>query len=124
MGDGVIVRVGDRTSIFDPAATGTLLQVARDAGIPVQRALMSGGTCEATAYQLYGYQTAGLCVALGNYHNCGPEEQIAPEFVSVDDAVGMTQLCVSAVLAGELENPAEALRAKLERNLEEHRRFF
>ena len=42
---------------------------------------MSGGTCEATAYQLYGYRTAALCVALGNYHNCGPDLTIAPEFV-------------------------------------------
>ena len=51
---------------------------------------MSGGTCEATAYQLYGYRTAALCVALGNYHNCGPNHQIAPEYVSVDDVVRTT----------------------------------
>ena len=37
----------------------------------MQRCLMSGGTCEATAYQLYGYETGGLCIALGNYHNRG-----------------------------------------------------
>lgn len=124
MGDGVIVRVGDRTSIFDSAATANLAQIAREAEIPVQRSLMSGGTCEATAYQLYGYRTSGLCVALGNYHNCGPEEQIAAEYVSVDDAVGMARLCVAALLSRQAKDPAEALRAKLEKNFEEHRRFF
>ena len=41
---------------------------------------MSGGTCEATAYQEFGFQTAAVCVALGNYHNCGPRNRIAAEF--------------------------------------------
>ena len=67
MGAGVIVRVGDKTAIFDSAATAMFVQLAERAGIPVQRCLMSGGTCEATAFQLFGYRCAGLCVALGNY---------------------------------------------------------
>lgn len=124
MGDGVIVRVGDRTSIFDSRTTAALLGIARDAGIPAQRALMQGGTCEATAYQLYGYRTAGLCVALGNYHNCGPDETIAAEYVSLDDALGMTRLCIAAARAGKLTDPHALLRIRLEREVEEHRRFF
>jgi hypothetical protein len=72
IGDGPILRVGDKSSIFDSAATATLAQIAADSHIPVQRCLMPGGTCEATAYQLYGFRSAALCVALGNYHNCGP----------------------------------------------------
>jgi putative aminopeptidase FrvX len=124
MGDGVIVRVGDRTSIFDPDETATLHRIAADAGIPVQRALMSGGTCEGTAYQLYGYRAAALCVALGNYHNCGPDDRIEPEFIAIPDYEALTNLCTRATLAGEPPDPRAALRRKLEDGLEKYRRFF
>ena len=62
----------------------------------VQRALMSGGTCEGTAYQEFGFQTAAVCVALGNYHNCHPGGWLAPEFVSLSDACDMVELLVEA----------------------------
>jgi putative aminopeptidase FrvX len=101
MGRGVIIRVGDRTSVFDPAGTRFLTEVAglwagKDRHFQFQRALMSGGTCEATAYQEFGYQAAAVCIALGNYHNCGEGGQIAPEFVSISDACGMVDLLVEA----------------------------
>jgi len=101
MGRGVIVRVGDRASIFDSTATRFLSETAaglqaREPRFCFQRALMSGGTCEGTAYQEFGYQTAALCVALGNYHNCGANHKIAAEFVSLADAVGMAGLLVEA----------------------------
>jgi endoglucanase len=101
MGEGVIVRVGDRTSMFDSDATRFLWEVAAgmkesQPGFAFQRALMGGGTCEATAYQEYGFQTAALCVALGNYHNCGPKQKIAAEYVSLSDACGMADLLIEA----------------------------
>lgn len=123
MGDGVIVRVGDRTSIFDDAATAALLDAARRAEIPVQRCLMSGGTCEATAYQLYGYRSAGLCVALGNYHNCGPDTQIASEFVSADDVAGMVRLMFAATTTTPSADPHAVLRAKLEAGVASYARY-
>lgn len=123
MGAGVIVRVGDRTSIFDDAATAALVDAARTAAIPVQRCLMSGGTCEATAYQLYGYRCAGLCVALGNYHNCGPDAQIASEFVSADDVAGMVRLMFAATTNPAAADPHAALRAKLEAGVTSYARF-
>jgi endoglucanase len=97
MGGGVILRVGDRTSIFDSVAMRFLGEVAaglqaEDSKFQFQRALMFGGTCEATAYQEFGYQTAAVCVALGNYHNCHPGGRIAAEFVSLSDACGMVRL--------------------------------
>ena len=125
MGDGVIVRVGDRTSIFDPLITGELAAVAAEEKIAAQRCLMSGGTCEATAYALYGYRCGALCVALGNYHNCGPDAQIAPEFVSFSDVRGMATLCTGlARRATHATNPVRALKTRLEKNLTAHRRFF
>jgi len=123
MGEGVVVRVGDKTSIFDAAATAALVQIAKAAEIPAQRCLMSGGTCEGTAYQLYGYRCGALCVALGNYHNCGPETQIAPEFVSLDDVAGMVRLMVQIVISPDAPDPHEALRAKLEKSAAEYARF-
>jgi len=124
MGDGPIIRVGDRTSIFDDAATAALTKAATDAKLPHQRCLMSGGTCEATAYQLYGYRTAALCVALGNYHNCGPDETIAPEFVAVDDVAGMIALMHAATTNESPADPRAALRERLEKGLEQYRRYF
>ena len=123
LGAGVIVRVGDRTSVFDSAATAEIQDAATRAKIPHQRALMQGGTCEATAYALYGYRTAALCVALGNYHNCGPRNRIAQEYVNVADAVGMAQLCVEIAKAKPADPHAD-LRARLEKRMAEYRRHF
>ena len=120
MGEGAILRVGDRTSIFDPEVTATLGEVAKRAGIPVQRLLMSGGTCEATAYQLYGYRCGALCVALGNYHNCGPDETIAPEFVSLDDVRGLVRWCVEIARCTAPPDAASVdLRDRLEKRAAE-----
>ncbi len=124
MGEGVIVRVGDKTAVFDDAATAALTHAATDAKIPFQRCLMSGGTCEATAYQLYGYRSAALCVALGNYHNCGPDLTIAPEFVSLDDFAGMVQLMARVSTHEGPIDPHGALRAKIEKGLEKYRGYF
>jgi putative aminopeptidase FrvX len=93
-GGGVIVRVGDRMSIFEPGLTEALRRAAEGAGVgdqravPYQRKLMDGGSCEATAFHASGYRASGLALPLGNYHNAadeGPESGIAPEHVLVDD---------------------------------------
>jgi len=121
IGQGVIIRVGDRTSIFFFFFTRFLAEVAqlaaeREPSFRFQRALMSGGTCEATAYQEFGFQTAALCIALGNYHNCAPQRKIAAEFVSVADACGMVRLLVETAL----QMPAyQTLVGKLPRKLKE-----
>ncbi len=125
MGEGAILRVGDRTSIFDPHVAATIAELAKRAEIPVQRCLMSGGTCEATAYQLYGYRCGALCVALGNYHNCGPDERIEPEFVALSDVQALTRLCVEiAKCAQPPESAADALRERLEKRAGEYREKF
>jgi len=125
MGDGVIVRVGDRTSVFDPATTATFLDLAKRAAIPAQRCLMSGGTCEATAYQLFGYRCGALCIALGNYHNCGPDLRIEPEFVAISDLEAMVGLCGEiARAAAPLSAAEDVLRARLEARAADYTRRF
>lgn len=125
IGRGPIVRVGDKISIFNGAATARLLSAAEEEKIPVQRCLLDGGTCEATAYQLYGYICAAASLALGNYHNVTPEGTIAPEFVAIDDFAGMVRLCVAAILrGGKVRDPQKALRKKLEENARSYREFY
>jgi endoglucanase len=107
MGQGVILRVGDKASVFDSAATRFLHEVAldhqhKDKSFSFQRALMSGGTCEGTAYQESGFQTAAVCVALGNYHNCGRANRLAAEYVNIGDALSMVRLLSAA--ATEMAN--------------------
>ncbi len=55
---------------------------------------MDGGTTEATAYDLMGYETGAACVALGNYHNAGPRGRVRAETVHLDDVDGLARLFV------------------------------
>ncbi len=100
MGLGPILRVGDRASTFDSQATRFLAEVggelAKKGKFAFQRGLMSGGTCEATAYQEFGYQSTAVCVTLGNYHNCGPANRIKPEYINVSDACGLVTWLTAA----------------------------
>jgi putative aminopeptidase FrvX len=121
MGQGVILRVGDRTSIFNSEGTRFLAEAGgglqkTDTHFQFQRGLMSGGTCEATAYQEFGFQTAAVCVALGNYHNCAAHNRIEAEYVSVSDALSMVKLLVAST---KLMPRYSQIIAKLPRRLNE-----
>ena len=117
MHEGVVVRVGDRTSVFDSALTSRLWRIASEQKIQSQRGLMSGGTCEATAYQIFGTPAAAACIPLGNYHNCTPEGTIGSEFVSVSDFDALFRLCTAAALDDSTACPFEDLRNRIERRL-------
>lgn len=96
IGDGPIVRVGDRMTMFDADATYFLQEVARTRTFRTQRCLMDGGSTEATAFAAFGYRTGGLCLPLGNYHNIGEDGRPCAEYVSVDDLVGLVDLAGAA----------------------------
>jgi endoglucanase len=117
MGDGVIVRVGDKTSVFEPALTEELWGLVQEMKLPGQRCLMSGGTCEGTAYQAYGYRAAAVCVALGNYHNCTADGGIGSEYVSVADLEALTALCTAVAGAGG-RTKRNSLRERLDSGLD------
>ena len=91
MGDGPILRVGDRTSTFTPSATAYCHRIAReiareDKRFLYQRKLMDGGTCESSAFCALGYEATGLCVALGNYHNVDAKrKKLGPEYIDLND---------------------------------------
>ena len=124
-GAGPIIRVGDRTSIFNSSLTYFLTQQAEalakaDSSFKYQRALMPGGTCEATVYDAYGYHTASICIALGNYHNMNREEKtIGPEYIHATDWKQMVQLFVQlARTAHEYEPGLKHLRQRIEKRFD------
>lgn len=92
-GEGVIVRVGDRLSVFDPLLTESLRTASEQlgvdqsvAGFGYQRKLMDGGACEASAFCAAGYRASGLALPLGNYHNAHDGDPgIAAEHVLIAD---------------------------------------
>jgi putative aminopeptidase FrvX len=100
MGGGPIVRVGDRLSIFDGEAVGALTLTAAEQGIRVQRCLLDAGACEASAMQACGRRSVGVSVPLGNYHNMDDAQQIAPEYVMMDDVKSMVNLLKALVATG------------------------
>jgi len=110
-GKGVIIRVGDRASIFNSALTYFLAQQAeelkkKDRKFQYQRALMPGGVCEATVYDVYGYTAGSLCVALGNYHNMDVKAgKIGPEYIDVSDWRNMVKLFVRVARFGHEFKP-------------------
>jgi putative aminopeptidase FrvX len=130
-GDGVIVRIGDRTSVFNSSLSYFITQLAdrlkkRDKAFEYQRALMPGGTCEATVYDVYGFHAAAICVPLGNYHNMDRErKRIAPEYIDVNDWQNMVKLFVAIARSGHAYEPGhEMLKGKLEKRFERLKRHL
>ncbi|MCP4849976.1 MAG: hypothetical protein GY899_18710 [Verrucomicrobiaceae bacterium] len=126
MGGGPMCRVGDRISIFDHTATAAILEAAQRRSIKVQRALLDRGACEASGLQAYGIRTAGISVPLGNYHNCGKEDVISPEFVESFDVEGLFDL-MAAILEEFPQGPmdcSEVLRKRFESGVDTHLPFI
>lgn len=102
IGHGPVIRVGDAGFTFNADAESPLTRAretlqARPEGFRVQRQLMSGGTCEASAFSIYGYRTAGIAFPLGNYHNGAPDGGIEAEYIHEEDYLGGVELMLEAV---------------------------
>ena len=128
-GKGAIIRIGDRTSVFNSSLSYFLSQQAaalakRDRIFRHQRALMPGGTCEATVYDVYGFTAASICIALGNYHNMDvASKKIGPEFIDVNDWKSMVKLFVQIARNGHRYEPGHAtLKKQLEKRFAKWRR--
>lgn len=120
LGDGVVVRVGDRARTFDPSPTAYLADVAErlhkaNPDFRFVRQLMPGGTCESTAYAAFGHTATGLCLPMENYHNQGADGRIAPEVFNLSDFACLVELM--AALPADTSSPAEndaKLRARMD----------
>jgi putative aminopeptidase FrvX len=120
MGAGPMVRVGDRVSVFDSESVAVLMTTAKEQGIRVQRCLLDAGACEATAVQATGVRSAGISIPLGNYHNFGPQRQISPEFVMMDDVKSLVDL-LKALVATKHDGIGErSIRERVELRMAEH----
>ena len=101
MGDGPVLRVGDKATVFTPAATAYCHVAAdqlkaRDKSFMYQRKLMDGGTCESTAYCHHGYDATGICLPLVNYHNMDMDrKKIAPESIDTRDYLNLVKWFVA-----------------------------
>lgn len=131
IGEGPIVRVGDRASIYTPGLEAFCTRVAGDLAkrrrsFRHQRRLMDGGMCEASAFGCYGHDVMGICLALGNYHNMNTRtRRIDSEYVSLRDWHAMVALFEALVLdpagPGRREN---ALRRRIDKLYADCRRLL
>lgn len=96
IGQGPVLRLGDRTSLFHTAFSQEILSVTLKKKLPYQRRIMEGGSCEATALTAFGYVTAGISVPLGNYHNQGRRSP-QPEVISLKDVDVARQICAEVI---------------------------
>ena len=101
-GRGIVVRAGDLHNTFSNEAE-RYLRVARERlaerGIPSQRALLVGGTCEASSFVRLGWIATGIALPNVNYHNAAPDGGFAPEIVRLGDLLSGIALSVEAALA-------------------------
>ncbi|MDZ4661897.1 MAG: hypothetical protein SGJ18_09810 [Pseudomonadota bacterium] len=97
IGKGPVLRLGDASTLFDSELSIELWNVAKDLAkikksFSFQRRIMDGGSCEATALDLFNYKATGIAVPLGNYHNQGPSGP-APEIVDIHDVEKARTVC-------------------------------
>ena len=127
IGDGPIIRIGDRSTVFDAELSNSITDAARSAGLVHQRKLMDGGGCEATAFGAFGYRATGLCLALGNWHNrgnltaveSGDHDAAVPmlEEISLDDFHGLVDLLLIAAAGLDVaSSPRDSLEQLYESN--------
>jgi endoglucanase len=172
---GPVVRLGDRSTVFNPAAVRwvqdtashlsgglppgglpatqtlsmTAMKKARKGGksaaraakghIPFayQRRVMDGGSCEASAFNAYGFTVAGVSVPLIGYHNVGPDSAPVPEEVSLHDVARTVDLMVAlmegskTLSKGGATKPAAfhlaafaSFRKDIAANYRKHLKFF
>lgn len=88
---GPVLRLGDKMSLFQTEMInwmkhqGVALQ-KKSPSFQFQAQIMSGGSCEASAFQLFGFKVGGFSIPLLNYHNLNGKR----EAVSLQDSI---QLC-------------------------------
>ena len=119
-GAGPVIRTGDAAYTFDAEAEQVLTaaseRLTRDnPEFRVQRQLMSGGVCEATAFAVNGYRATGLAFPLGNYHNAttsigDADGGVDAEYIEVSDFLGGVDLIAEAAAGVSRRGETRTLR--------------
>ena len=131
IGGGCVLRIGDKTSVFHSGFCDFLHRRCQalaeaDESFKFNRALMPGGTCEATAFDAFGHVASAVCVPLGNYHNMDRENQTTgPEFIDLGDWRNLVRLLVDAGAGHhDFDGKPTALRDRLRERFDKHRHLF
>tara|TARA_Y100000588_G_C14205508_1_gene904478 strand:- start:679 stop:1818 length:1140 start_codon:yes stop_codon:yes gene_type:complete len=125
LGNGPVIRVGDRWRIFDPFVTGGLVALAEELAAKnpnfcFQRKLMDGGICEATVLANAGFRTGAVALPLANYHNAG-KKKLKAEIVHLDDALNLIALLVHlASHSSNIDQTLNQAQKHLEKRLVTH----
>lgn len=124
-GNGPILRIGDRITIFDDAVSLALESVAKKIGksepdFRYQRALMDGGACEATVYARAGFRAGALCLPLRNYHNHNTRGGTGAEYVARSDAENLLRWMVGFSREFGRTNPIADLEKRLAKLYRSH----
>ena len=127
-GNGPILRVGDRITIYDDAVSLGLEDAAvrlgkRDKSFSYQRALMDGGACEATVYARAGFRAGALGLPLKNYHNHAARGGgLAREYVALADAENLVKWMLAITKEHGRRDPAAGLERRLDKLYRKHAR--
>lgn len=128
IGGGPVIRVGDAGSTFNSDAETALIRArevltGKNDGFRAQRQLMSGGVCEASAFNAWGYKSTGMAFPLGNYHNGAEDGSIAAEYIHRDDYLNGAALITEAarqvsmrwdtVFSRRIRQVPDSMRARL-----------
>lgn len=129
LGQGVVIRAGDRVSVFDPAVTDHLTRTAvglakQDRAFSYARQLMPGGVCESTVFCAYGLRAGALCLPLGNYHNMGRDGKILAERIDLEDFASLVKLLRAVAQEAPDLPEVPPIRSRLEDLLARRRSFL
>jgi putative aminopeptidase FrvX len=122
MGQGPVIRVGDRIHIFDPSTSAALVAVAEEmekksTSFKFQRRLMDAGACEATPLVHAGLRTGAVALPLGNYHNDGGD-RLKAEVIDLNDAHSLVDLFVTlSSISGGIDAAIHKASTQLENHL-------
>lgn len=126
IGNGPVVRLGDRRTVFSAAQLQALTELAqRHLKGEHQRRIMDGGACEGSATTMLGFPTIGISIPLGNYHNegyqggpdCRGPRGPAPEYVHIKDIERTLKLCIALAEDDKVwANPWQESWARLQKN--------
>ena len=116
-----MIREGDRSTLFDSTLVRYMWQTAEKLKVKkktfnYQMRRLDGGSCEATAIELFDYKAAGISLPLLNYHNEAPTKP-GPEIIDIRDFENLRLLNENLVKDIKLLKSSDAtVRKRLEMN--------
>ncbi len=129
LGSGVVVRVADRISVFEPLLTMGLRNTAErlknslSDNFNYTAAVMPGGSTESTMLRLLGYRTCAVCLPLGNYHNMG-KNKISGEKINLNDLNSLIFLLTQTACSSDWLSGEKELKKRLTDNYNKKKSFL